>query len=164
MVSCCIIVFAGVAGAVLLPVAGVVGGAVQLGRGIANQKEAIDEKRKGRVWNKVSSSVVCRETQQDASFNREASCACFSRCEHELLCMGFAAACWSLRSTQCTSRHGTGVKGCISVNATQFAVDSVTGPGSTSRRCYIPPLVCWHAASSVQLLNLLCMSAVWDHH
>lgn len=45
---------AGVAGAVLLPVAGVVGGAVQVGRGIANQKEATEEKRRGRIWNKVS--------------------------------------------------------------------------------------------------------------
>lgn len=45
---------AGIAGAVVLPVAGVVGGAVQVGRGLANQGEAIREKKKGRVWNKVS--------------------------------------------------------------------------------------------------------------
>jgi hypothetical protein len=44
---------AGIAGAVVLPVAGVVGGAVQVGRGIANQSEATQEKKKGRVWNKV---------------------------------------------------------------------------------------------------------------
>lgn len=44
---------AGIAGAVVLPVAGVVGGAVQVGRGIANQSEAIREKKAGRIWNKV---------------------------------------------------------------------------------------------------------------
>eukprot|EP00882_Tetradesmus_deserticola_P017685 GHRQ01018951.1.p1 GENE.GHRQ01018951.1~~GHRQ01018951.1.p1 ORF type:complete len:312 (+),score=128.67 GHRQ01018951.1:157-1092(+) len=44
----------GIAGAVMLPVAGVVGGAVQVGRGIANQGEATQEKKKGRVWNKES--------------------------------------------------------------------------------------------------------------
>ncbi|WIA12849.1 hypothetical protein OEZ85_006475 [Tetradesmus obliquus] len=44
----------GIAGAVVLPVAGVVGGAVQVGRGIANQSEATQEKKKGRVWNKES--------------------------------------------------------------------------------------------------------------
>ncbi len=37
----------------MLPVAGVVGGAVQVGRGIANQSEAIREKKAGKVWNKV---------------------------------------------------------------------------------------------------------------
>lgn len=42
----------GIAGAVVLPVAGVVGGAVQVGRGIANQSEAIREKKAGKIWNK----------------------------------------------------------------------------------------------------------------
>eukprot|EP00775_Hariotina_reticulata_P004774 gene4774-5024_t len=42
----------GVAGVVVLPVAGVVGGVVQVGRGIANQSEAMKEKKKGRIWNK----------------------------------------------------------------------------------------------------------------
>jgi hypothetical protein len=49
----CIVAAAGIAGAVVLPVAGVVGGAVQVGRGIANQSEATQEKKKGRIWNKV---------------------------------------------------------------------------------------------------------------
>jgi hypothetical protein len=45
---------------VVLPVAGVVGGAVQVGRGIANQSEASREKKNGRVWNKVGGCVgVC---------------------------------------------------------------------------------------------------------
>lgn len=44
---------AGIAGVVVLPVAGVVGGAVQVGRGIANQSEAIREKKAGKIWNKV---------------------------------------------------------------------------------------------------------------
>jgi hypothetical protein len=44
---------------VVLPVAGVVGGAVQVGRGIANQSEATQEKKKGRIWNKV-----CKQTQR----------------------------------------------------------------------------------------------------
>lgn len=47
------VLFAGIAGAVVLPVAGVVGGAVQVGRGIANQSEAIREKKAGKIWNKV---------------------------------------------------------------------------------------------------------------
>jgi hypothetical protein len=38
---------------VVLPVAGVVGGAVQVGRGIANQSEALREKKAGKIWNKV---------------------------------------------------------------------------------------------------------------
>lgn len=42
-----------------LPVAGIVGGAVQVGRGLANQKEAIEEKRKGKIWDKVGRPGVC---------------------------------------------------------------------------------------------------------
>jgi len=35
-----------------LPVAGIVGGAVQVGRGLVNQAEATKEKKKGKVWDK----------------------------------------------------------------------------------------------------------------
>jgi hypothetical protein len=44
---------------VALPVAGIVGGAVQVGRGLANQKEAIEEKRKGKIWDKVGHPGEC---------------------------------------------------------------------------------------------------------
>lgn len=50
---------AGIAGAVVLPVAGVVGGAVQVGRGLANQSEAIREKKAGKIWNKVCLGLWC---------------------------------------------------------------------------------------------------------
>jgi hypothetical protein len=53
VLSCPALLPAGIAGAVVLPVAGVVGGAVQVGRGIANQSEAIREKKAGKIWNKV---------------------------------------------------------------------------------------------------------------
>ncbi|KAF8067261.1 ATJ10 [Scenedesmus sp. PABB004] len=48
----------GIAGAVVLPVAGVVGGAVQVGRGLANQSEANQEKKRGRVWDKAAHAWV----------------------------------------------------------------------------------------------------------
>ena len=41
---------AGVVGAVVMPVAGVCVGTVQIGRGIANQPEAIIQQSKGKVW------------------------------------------------------------------------------------------------------------------
>ncbi len=44
---------AGVAGVVVLPVAGIAGGLVQVGRGMANEKDAIDAKKAGKIWNKV---------------------------------------------------------------------------------------------------------------
>lgn len=43
----------GLVGLVALPVAGLVGGAVQIGRGVYNTPEAIREKMDGKVWNKV---------------------------------------------------------------------------------------------------------------
>ena len=44
---------AGVVGAVVLPVAGVCVGTVQVVRGIANQPEAIMNASKGKVWDQV---------------------------------------------------------------------------------------------------------------
>lgn len=47
-------VAAGVAGAVILPVAGVAVGATQIVRGVANQAEASRESKAGKVWDEVS--------------------------------------------------------------------------------------------------------------
>lgn len=66
---------AGIAGAVVLPVAGVVGGAVQVGRGIANQSEAIQEQKKGRVWNKVRPPSLHPSTAHHMTFR----CSCNQR-------------------------------------------------------------------------------------
>ena len=44
---------AGVVGAVVLPVAGVCVGTVQIVRGVVNQPEAIVQSSKGRVWDEV---------------------------------------------------------------------------------------------------------------
>jgi hypothetical protein len=44
---------AGVMGAVVLPVAGLTVGTVQMVRGVANTPEAVAEARKGRVWDQV---------------------------------------------------------------------------------------------------------------
>lgn len=59
-------VAAGVAGAVILPVAGVAVGATQIVRGVANQAEASRESKAGKVWDEVSNvfapsctSVMC---------------------------------------------------------------------------------------------------------
>lgn len=70
----CTVLPAGIAGAVVLPVAGVVGGAVQVGRGIANQSEAIREKKAGKIWNKV----CCNCTHTRAAC---ALCAAIKQCQ-----------------------------------------------------------------------------------
>ncbi len=43
----------GVAGAVIMPVTGIVVGTVQIGRGVANQPDAIVQSSKGKVWDEV---------------------------------------------------------------------------------------------------------------
>lgn len=49
---------AGVAGAVILPVAGLGVGVAQVIRGAANTPEAIKESRQGRYWDQVRNSRV----------------------------------------------------------------------------------------------------------
>lgn len=49
---------AGVAGAVLLPVAGLGIGVTQIVRGAVNTPEAVRELNKGRFWDQVSTAVL----------------------------------------------------------------------------------------------------------
>ncbi len=52
---------AGAAGVVILPVTGIVIGSIQIGRGIINQPEAIREARKGKFWDLVGFFQLCAE-------------------------------------------------------------------------------------------------------
>jgi hypothetical protein len=66
---------AGIAGVVVLPVAGVVGGAVQVGRGIANQSEATREKKAGKIWNKVGSDDLLTSTPANGLSSVHPACS-----------------------------------------------------------------------------------------